>query len=122
MNVAILGASENPDRYSYKAFHFLKEKGHKTFLVSPKVTEIEGEATYPTLKDIKSPVDTLTMYVGPAISTELKNDILGLKPRRVIFNPGSENPQLELELEKSGVHVVDACTLVLLRTNQFETA
>lgn len=119
MNVAILGASKNTDRYSYLAFQMLRDYGHNPFPVAPKFTELEGVKTYATLKDIPDKIDTLTMYVSPDISTNLKADILALKPRRVIFNPGSENPTLQDELKKSGLEVEEACTLVLLRTKQF---
>lgn len=118
--VAILGASHNPERYAYKAFKMLQEYGHDPVPVNPGQTEIEGKKVFATLGAIDFPVDTLTMYVGPAISTKLEKDILALKPKRVIFNPGSENPELEKKLEQSGVRVVEACTLVMLRTNQFE--
>lgn len=120
--VVILGASDNPDRYSHKAFRMLQEYGHTPYPVSPKLRELEGMEVYASLADIRDPIDTLTMYVNPRISSELELDILRLKPRRVIFNPGSENPKLKAALEKAGIHVVEACTLVLLRTNQFETA
>ena len=120
--VAILGASQKPERYSYKAFHMLKEYGHTPLPVSPTLKELEGSAVYGALAQIKEPVDTLTMYVGPQISASLYAEILKLKPKRVIFNPGSENPELEKSLAAAGIHVVEACTLVLLRTNQFETA
>ena len=119
--VAILGASDRPDRYAHKAFRMLKEYGHQTLPVSPKLKELEGEKVYARLSEIKAPVDTLTMYVGTAISKELAPEILALKPKRVIFNPGSENPALAAELEKAGVRTEEACTLVLLRTNQFES-
>ncbi|MES3036842.1 MAG: CoA-binding protein [Bdellovibrionota bacterium] len=120
--VAVLGASTKPDRYSYKAFKMLKEYGHDPLPVSPKTGDIEGTKFVASLKDLSGPVDTLTMYVGPEVSTKLENEILKLNPKRVIFNPGSENPNLESSLEKAGVHVVEACTLVLLRTNQFNDA
>jgi predicted CoA-binding protein len=120
--VAILGASKNPERYSHRAFSMLKDYGHSPLPVNPGFSELEGVPVFAKLTDIKDPVDTLTMYVGPDISAKLKNEILQLKPKRVIFNPGSENPALEKDLEKAGIHIVDACTLVLLRTNQFEKA
>jgi hypothetical protein len=120
--VAILGASEKPDRYAYKAFQMLKEYGHVPVPVSPNLKSLESMPVVSSLKEISEPIDTLTMYVGPAISTRLQNEILSLKPKRVIFNPGSENPSLERELEKSGIQVMEACTLVLLRTNQFDEA
>lgn len=117
--VAILGASDRPNRYAYMAFRMLKDYGHEPVPVSPKLRALEGVEAYGSVADIPGRVDTLTMYVGPAISSGLKDEIVGLKPRRVIFNPGSENPELERALEAAGVEVLDACTLVLLRTNQF---
>lgn len=119
MNVAILGASQNTERYSYLAFKMLQEYGHKPFPVTPKFTDLEGVPTFPALKDIPEKIDTLTMYVGPDISTRLKSDILALKPRRVIFNPGAENAALQADLKSAGIQVEEACTLVLLRTKQF---
>lgn len=119
MRVAILGASDRPDRYAHMAFRMLQDYQHEPVPVSPKLKELEGVPVYATLGEIPGPVDTLTMYVGPAISAKLEKDILALKPRRVIFNPGSENPELEMALTKAGIEVQDACTLVLLRTNQF---
>jgi predicted CoA-binding protein len=120
--VAILGASEKPERYSNKAFHMLRDYGHHPIPISPKLKRLEDVAAVASMSEIKKPVDTLTMYVGPEISSQLKNEILTLKPKRVIFNPGSENPDLEMELEDAGIRVVEACTLVLLRTDQFERA
>ncbi len=120
--VAILGASSNPDRYSYKAFHMLKHYGHLPVPVSPKLKDLEGTPVLASLSDIRTPIDTLTMYVGPDLSNQLKNEILSLKPKRVIFNPGSENSVLQEELQKAGIHVVEACTLVLLKTDQFDKA
>jgi uncharacterized protein len=119
MNVAILGASRLPDRFAYKAFKMLQEYGHTPIPVTPKFDEIEGVKAYASLNDVKEPVDTLTMYVGPDLSTKLSPDIMMLKPRRVIFNPGSENPELAAKLEAAGVKVVEQCTLVLLRAGKF---
>jgi predicted CoA-binding protein len=117
--VAILGASDKPERYSFKAFHMLKEFGHSPLPVTPKFTSFEGVAAYARLSDIKVPVDTLTMYVGPEISSKAQAEILALGPKRVIFNPGSENPPLQAALTNAGIDVEEACTLVLLRTGQF---
>jgi len=118
--VAILGASANPERYSYMAFRLLQEYGHEPIPVSPKLQELEGKRAFATLGEIAAPVDTLTVYVGPEISSKLTEEILVLKPKRVIFNPGSENPTLQQKLQSAKVNVEEACTLVLLRTNQFE--
>lgn len=119
--VAILGASDKPDRYSNKAFHMLKEYGHIPLPVSPRLKQLEGEKVYADLGELpEGSVDTLTMYVGPETSSKMKEAILKLHPGRVIFNPGSENPELERILAHKGIDVIQACTLVLLRTNQFE--
>jgi predicted CoA-binding protein len=119
-NVVILGASDNPDRYSYKAFKSLTKHGHKSVLVSPSLKTLEGTPVISDLSQVNAAVDTLTMYVNPKISTELKTKIIDLKPKRVIFNPGSENHQLENDLKKAGIEVLQACTLVLLATDQFD--
>jgi predicted CoA-binding protein len=120
--VFILGASDNPERYSYKAWKMLQEYGHKCVLVSPRIRVIEGEAVYESLSSAKKSVgvvDTLTMYVGPQISTPLEQEILEIAPSRVIFNPGTENAGLQTKLQERGIVVIEGCTLVMLRTGQF---
>jgi predicted CoA-binding protein len=118
--VAILGASPKPERYAYKAFQLLKEYGHTPLLVNPHSTvkEIEGYLMHSKLSDLNG-FDTLTLYVGPAISSQLESEILAAKPKRVIFNPGTENPSLAAKLVAQGAEVVEGCTLVMLKTNQF---
>jgi predicted CoA-binding protein len=119
MNVAILGASNNPSRYAYLAFKKLLAHGHRPFPVSPKLKELEGVPVAGTLAELPEPIDTLTMYVGPERSAEMKGEILALRPRRVIFNPGSENAPLASALRNAGSEVENACTLVLLASGQF---
>lgn len=116
---AVLGASPKPDRYSNKAIRMLREYGHEVLPVHPSIPEIEGLPVAASLKDIKQPVDTLTLYVGPDRSEALSADILALHPRRVIMNPGAENESLKQRLEAEGVEVLEACTLVMLRTDQY---
>jgi len=117
--VAILGASDNPGRYSHKAFVLLREHGHTVIPVHPAGKVIEGVPSVKSLGEITEPVDTLTMYVSPNISEKLENAILQLKPARIIFNPGTENPELQRKCAEQGIDVVTACTLVMLRTGQF---
>lgn len=120
--VAVLGASSDPGRYSYKAMQLLKEYGHTPVPVHPRETEILGYKVVSEIRELVKQgkrIDTLTMYVNPALSTKYKQDILDLMPKRVIFNPGSENPELEKALAAKGVQVQEACTLVLLRTDQY---
>jgi predicted CoA-binding protein len=117
--VAVLGASPNEDRYSYKAVQMLGEHGHIPVPVHPKGHEVLGIIALKSLSDIDEQVDTLTMYVGPKISSGELDRVLELKPRRVIFNPGAENSELAEKLREAGIEVVEACTLVMLRTDQF---
>ena len=119
MNVAILGASNKPERYSNQAVRLLAEKGHAVFPVHPALAEISGHPVCKSLADIPEPVDTVTMYVSPAHSTGMAAEILAAKPRRVIFNPGTENPELQQKCAAQGMEVIEACTLVMLRTGQF---
>ncbi len=117
--VAIQGASNNPDRYSYMAFKLLQEMGHRIIPVSPKMAFLENSPVISDLNKINERVHTLTMYIGPDRSTVLQDQILKLKPGRVIFNPGSENPTLQKLLLAAGIPVLEACTLVLLRNGKF---
>jgi len=117
--VVVLGASPKPERYSNQAVAMLKEYGYKVIPVNPSGVNIHNLATEKNLDDIKIPVGTLTMYVGAKISSGEQKAILRLKPERVIFNPATENPELEIILENNGIKIVHACTLVLLRTGQF---
>ncbi len=121
-NVAILGASDDPNRFSYKAFSQLKSHGYQPLPISTSVGDVEGVKTFAHLSDIKEPFHTLTLYIRPAISNEIKEEILRARPDRVIFNPGTENPDLADALRKQGTHVVNHCTLVLLAAGEFDKA
>ncbi len=118
-NVAVIGASPKPDRYSNKAIRLLKEYRHNPVPVAPKHEEIEGEKVYRKLEDIPEKIDTVTLYLSPPRQEAIIRDIIKLSPRRVIFNPDTENKGVYDQLKKAGIEVVEACTLVLLRTNQY---
>lgn len=121
-NVAILGASDKQDRYSHKALVQLRDHGHRPIPIHPHLKEVEGYEVLPDLKaliDKKIKVDTVTMYVNPAVSSKVTNELLSLRPRRVIFNPGSENPELAKSLKQAGIEVVEGCTLVMLSIGNF---
>jgi hypothetical protein len=117
--VAVLGASTNEERYSFQAVHMLKEHDHRPIPVHPAGHTVDGVPGVKALTDINESVDTLTVYVNEKISSGEYDSILKLKPRRVVFNPGAENEALAGRLEKAGIEVVRACTLVMLRTGQF---
>lgn len=117
--IVVLGASGDPERYSYRAVARLLEKGFRVVPVNPKAGEILGMLVKASLGEIQEAVDTLTVYLAPERSTPLAGAIRALKPGRVIFNPGAENPALEADLEAAGIPCLRACTLVLLSTGRF---
>lgn len=120
LKTAIVGASPNPGRYSNMAAEMLTEYGHDIAPVSIKKGEVSGAEildirTRPQLSDI----DTITMYVGPQNQLEYTDYLLSLKPRRIIFNPGSENYGFMQEARTKGIEVVEGCTLVMLRSGLY---
>ena len=119
MNVAVVGASNKPERYSHQAVVLLAQKGHAVFPIHPALAEIDGHRAFKKLADVPVPLHTVTMYVAPAHSTGMADAILAAHPVRAIFNPGTENPELKEKLAAGGIEIVRACTLVLLRTGQF---
>jgi predicted CoA-binding protein len=119
MNVAVVGASNNPERYSHQAVLMLREQGHVPYPVHPSIDEVAGLAVYEAVNVIPAPIDTVSVYVSGRNQKVLADDLLKSGVRRVIFNPGAENAEVEGQLREAGVEVVEACTLVLLRTGQF---
>jgi predicted CoA-binding protein len=95
------------------------EKGHTVVPVNPRYDRIDGIQCYPALKSLKCNIDTITIYVKPAILRNMADDIIRAKPGRVIFNPGAECRDVSARLESAGIKVQNACTLVLLNTSQF---
>lgn len=118
--VAVIGANNDPSRYSYKAMEMLAEYGHKTIPVHPREETVLGQKVIHNLGELSGQkIDTITMYVNPAISDKYEADMIKVHPKRVIFNPGAENPRLAQKLSENGIDVENACTLVLLRTGQY---
>jgi predicted CoA-binding protein len=114
----VIGASENPERYSFKATTKLQEHGLKVFAFGLKpgfIGNIPIQTTFPEEIDI----DTVTLYVGPERQTALIPEIIALKPRRIIFNPGTENPNFIKLAQDAGIETEIACTLVLLATESY---
>lgn len=119
MKVAILGASDRPERYANKAMKSLEANGHETYLVNPSLNRVDERPVYDKLDDVNEDIHTLAMYVNPRISAGLAQDIVRLRPKRVIFNPGSENRELYPLLAENDIKVEEACVLVLLNTGAF---
>jgi predicted CoA-binding protein len=117
--VVVLGASPKRERYSNMAQRLLMEIGCTVIPVNPGQSEIEGVPVTRHLSEVTGPVDTVTMYVSPDVSEKLTNELIRIKPSRVIFNPGTESPALQAALVENGISVQEACTLVLIRTGQW---
>ena len=114
----VLGASPNPDRYSFLATNLLHEKKHAVYPFGIKKGMI-GELSIKNEWPENGSIDTVTLYVGPAGQVEYYDAILNLAPRRIIFNPGTENPDLQALAHKNGIATIEACTLVMLKTGQY---
>lgn len=116
----IVGATPNSTRYAYMAAERLTAHQHEIIPIGIKKGEVYGKdilpiREFPELKNI----DTITMYIGPRHQEEYIDYLLDLNPKRVIFNPGTENPEFMALIEARGIEVVEGCTLVMLQTGQF---
>lgn len=118
-HVAVLGASPKPARYSNQCIRLLQQHGYRITPIHPRFEEIESLAVSHSLGSIGDTVDTLTLYVGPKLLEPQADDILTLRPGRVIFNPGTESAAVQDSLDSAGIEWLEACTLVMLKTNQF---
>ncbi|RZJ70954.1 CoA-binding protein [Flavobacterium sp.] len=114
----VLGASDNPMRYSYLAINSLVRRGHPVVAIGLKETEVAGVKVLTTPAPFAD-VDTITLYLNPMRQEQYYDYILSLKPDRVIFNPGTENPELYKLLKQNNIEIEIACTLVMLSTSQF---
>ena len=117
--VLLIGASNNEERYANKAQRLLTEHGHEVIPVNPKEAEVLGVKTVANIAEATGPVDTVSVYVRPKVLKEQSDALLNLRPRRVILNPGTEDPSVEALLQAEGIEVVKGCTLVMLKTGQF---
>lgn len=112
-SVAILGASDKPDRYSNMLLKRLVAKGHPVYPINPALETIDGIPVYRSLADLPPGIDVLTVYMNARRSSELADAIAASGIPRVIFNPGAENDALSDRLTDAGVRVEEACSLVL---------
>jgi predicted CoA-binding protein len=115
----VLGASSNPERYAYKATLKLLQNGHEVVPVGLRADKI-GELDILTNQPKVENIDTVTLYVGPQNQPVYYDYILNqIHPKRIIFNPGTENPELELLAQEKGIETEIACTLVLLSLGEY---
>ena len=114
----VLGASDNPGRYSYRAVHLLQKHGHEVVPVGIRQGEVGGLQIH-TDRPQAAGIDTVTLYVSPQHQAAWYDYILDLKPKRILFNPGTENMELERMAHQRGIQTEEACTLVLLSIGQY---
>ncbi len=114
----VLGATTKPERYAFKAITMLVEKGHSVIAIGSNMGEVAGITIRTKNIPLKN-IDTVTLYLNPVRQREYYNYIIETKPKRVVFNPGTENPEFYQLLQGNGIKVEVACTLVLLATNQY---
>jgi predicted CoA-binding protein len=116
----LVGATTNPARYAFFAAETLNDHEHEVVPIGLKKGIVQGK---PILDIRQQPkidnVDTITLYIRPEHQKQWYNYFLSLKPKRIIFNPGTENPELELLAEENGIEALEACTLVMARTGQY---
>jgi hypothetical protein len=114
----VVGASEDPGRYSNMAVRLLRSFGYQVIAFGKRQGVID-DVPVQTLWGPEWKVDTITLYINPSHQKELYSAIISLEPRRVIFNPGTENPEFNTMLMNSDILTEEACTLVLLRTGGY---
>lgn len=114
----VLGASDNPSRYSYLALHRLRNHGHTVVGIGKKMGMV-GDVAIEKEKKAWEDIHTVTLYLNPMHQEQYYDYIVSLKPKRIIFNPGAENDELVAIAKKNGISPIEACTLVLLSTNQY---
>lgn len=115
----VLGASTNPARYANMATHRLLSHGHEVELLGRRSGEVAGHPIRTGTGEISKDIHTVTMYLSEENQKGYEDYILALRPQRVIFNPGAENPDFEERLKAAGIEPIEACTLVMLATGQF---
>lgn len=114
----VLGASTKPARYAYMAIEKLVDKGHSVLAIGQSAGEVAGIKIQTKAIPLKN-IDTVTLYLNPARQRDYYNYIVEAQPKRVVFNPGTENPEFYQLLKLNDIKVEIACTLVLLSTNQY---
>lgn len=118
MKILVIGASPKPNRYSNIAIRKLRAYGHEVIALAKRAGKVD-DVIIRTEFPLEEKIHTVTLYIGPQRQAEYDGLLKGLKPERVIFNPGTENDLFAKELSSAGIEVIEACTLVMLDTDKF---
>jgi predicted CoA-binding protein len=116
--IAVLGASPNPERFSYKAVKLLVRHGNQVVPLGKRKGTI-GDLAIVTGQPVLTDVDTVLIYLAPGHQGEIFDYVLSLRPKRVVFNPGTESPEFEEILESYGIKVIKDCSLVMIASGRF---
>lgn len=114
----VIGASMNPSRYSFLAINRLREHGHLVYALGLRAGRVGDVDIFTEQKQLLN-IDTVTLYVGPSHQENIRDYVIRLNPKRVIFNPGTEDELFQSMLRKANIPFEEACTLVLLGTDQY---
>lgn len=118
--IVILGASAKKERYSNRAVCELRSAGFDVVPVNPAGIEVDGITCITSLAElIENHIHTISLYINSSISDNIIDEVIRIRPHRLIFNPGTENIKLEKECIEAGIEVIHGCTLVMLRTGEF---
>ncbi|MCA9068539.1 MAG: CoA-binding protein [Planctomycetaceae bacterium] len=113
--VAILGASQDRQKYGNKSVRAHRDQGYEVYPINPNVDEVEGLKAYPSLTDLPvDSVDRVSVYLPPHIGVTLLEAIKALNPKEVWFNPGSESPELLERARALGLNVIQACSIIAI--------
>ncbi|MHA6247877.1 CoA-binding protein [Pontibacter sp. CAU 1760] len=115
----VLGATDNPTRYAYRAVQRLQQHGHEVVPVGIKNASVGGKKIITDQSEVIEDVDTVTLYVGPQNQPSWYDYIINLKPKRIIFNPGTENRELEQLATDANIETLHHCTLVMLASDSY---
>jgi predicted CoA-binding protein len=115
----VIGASSNPERYSYKAIQMLQQAGHSIKAIGLKSEMVLGVQVQKEFDFSPGEIHTITLYMNPTRQSEIITTLLALNPKRIIFNPGTENEAFMQAAKDQGIDALEACTLVMLSTGQF---
>lgn len=114
----VIGASENKDRYSYLAVQLLRKYAHPVIAIGRKEGMVSDVSIITNMPNEKE-VDTVTLYINPTTQKDFYTYIVSLHPKRIIFNPGTENDELSALAKANNIEPIEACTLVMLNTGQY---
>jgi predicted CoA-binding protein len=118
MKTLVIGASEKPERYSFKAIKLLTKNNHEVIALGNKKGFIDQTEIITERKNHEN-IHTVTLYIGPKIQPEYYDYIISLKPKRIIFNPGTENEEFIKIAKENNIQTIEDCTLVMLNSETF---